>query len=128
VAVPALDTASRDTAPSAATPRDRREIGARFAIRARPDVASSGAPVLAGGPTVEAGIPGALVARLGVPGALFALAGGGALVGFGTAACGGRGAGHGLTGCARLSPASLVATASFFAAAVATSLLLGRGA
>ena len=84
------------------------------------------ARALAGGPAVEAGLPAALVAGLGGPGTLLVLAGGGALVGFGTAACGGCSAGHGLTGCARLSPGSLVATASFFGAAVAMSLVLAR--
>lgn len=83
------------------------------------------ARVLSGGLTLEAGLPGALVARLGAGGATLALAAGGALVGFGTAACGGCSAGHGLTGCARLSPGSLAATATFFGAAVATSFLLG---
>jgi len=84
------------------------------------------ARALAGGPSLEAGVPGPLAARLGEGGALLALLGGGALVGFGSAACGGCTAGHGLTGCARLSPGSLVATAAFFGAAIATSLLLGR--
>lgn len=84
------------------------------------------ARALSGGPALESGLPAALVARLGGPGALAVLAAGGALVGFGTAACGGCSAGHGLTGCARLSPGSLVATATFFGAAMVTSLLLGR--
>jgi len=59
------------------------------------------------------------------PLALAALGGGGVLVGFGTALCGGCSSGHGLTGCGRLMPGSLVATAAFFAAAVGVSLLLG---
>jgi len=59
------------------------------------------------------------------PVALAALAGGGALVGFGTALCGGCSAGHGLTGCGRLMPGSLLSTGVFFAAAAAVSLLLG---
>jgi uncharacterized membrane protein YedE/YeeE len=84
------------------------------------------ARVFARGPAVEPGLPATLVARLGTPGAVLSLAAGGALVGFGTAACGGCSAGHGLTGCARLSPVSLVATATFFCAALATSLLLAR--
>ena len=60
------------------------------------------------------------------PGGLLALLAGGALVGFGTSLCGGCSAGHGLTGCGRLMPGSLLATAVFFAAAVAASLLVGR--
>jgi hypothetical protein len=64
-------------------------------------------------------------ARLGDgAGAVAALAGGGALVGFGSALCGGCVAGHGLTGCGRRMPASLLATVVFFGAAVVTSLLL----
>jgi uncharacterized protein len=61
----------------------------------------------------------------GGPEALAALAGGGVLIGFGTALCGGCTAGNGLTGCGRLMPGSLVATATFFGAAVAVSLALG---
>jgi hypothetical protein len=53
------------------------------------------------------------------------LFGGGVLVGFGTRLAGGCTSGHGLSGCARLQPGSLVATAIFFGAAVAVSLLLG---
>lgn len=53
-----------------------------------------------------------------------ALIGGGVLVGFGTQMAGGCTSGHGLSGVARLVPASLVATAMFFATAVGTSFLL----
>jgi hypothetical protein len=49
---------------------------------------------------------------------------GGFLVGFGTRMTGGCTSGHGLSGCSRLQPGSLVGTASFFAAAAVTSLLL----
>jgi hypothetical protein len=56
--------------------------------------------------------------------AVSALLGGGFLVGFGTRMSGGCTSGHGLNGCARLQPASLVATAAFFGAAVVVSLLL----
>jgi hypothetical protein len=52
-----------------------------------------------------------------------AMAAGGLLVGVGTGLAGGCASGHGLSGCARLRPASLVATASFFAAAVALTRL-----
>lgn len=74
-----------------------------------------------------AGMGSVFTAHLGAgPGALLALGAGGVLVGFGTSLCGGCSAGHGLTGCGRLMPGSLLATAVFFAAAVATSLALGR--
>lgn len=49
---------------------------------------------------------------------------GGVMVGFGTRMAGGCTSGHGLSGCSRLQPGSLVATASFFAAAVGVSFLL----
>lgn len=49
---------------------------------------------------------------------------GGFLVGFGTRMCGGCTSGHGLSGCSRLQPGSLVSTASFFGAAVVASFLL----
>lgn len=49
---------------------------------------------------------------------------GGVLVGAGARMAGGCSSGHGLAGCARLQPASFVATASFMAAGVATTFLL----
>ncbi len=49
---------------------------------------------------------------------------GGLLVGFGTQMAGGCTSGHGLSGCSRLQPASLLATACFFGTAVLLSLLL----
>ncbi|MHB1951369.1 MAG: YeeE/YedE family protein [Acidiferrobacteraceae bacterium] len=49
---------------------------------------------------------------------------GGTMVGFGTQMAGGCSSGHGLVGCATLRPASLIATATFFGTAVATSWLL----
>ncbi len=55
---------------------------------------------------------------------LLALVVGGILVGFGTRMAGGCTTGHGLSGCSRLQPASLLATGSFFGAAVAVSFLL----
>jgi uncharacterized protein len=63
----------------------------------------------------------------GGPLGLLALAGGGLLVGFGAAASGGCSAGHGLTGCGRLMPGSLLATLVFCAAGVACALLLRGG-
>ncbi|NIR60427.1 MAG: YeeE/YedE family protein [Gammaproteobacteria bacterium] len=49
---------------------------------------------------------------------------GGALVGFGTQWANGCTSGHALSGASRLAPASLIATATFFASAVAVSFLL----
>jgi len=51
---------------------------------------------------------------------------GGVLVGFGTRLCGGCTSGHGLSGCGRLQPGSLVATACFFGSGVALSLVLAQ--
>lgn len=49
---------------------------------------------------------------------------GGMMVGFGTRMAGGCTSGHGLSGCSRLQPGSLVGTAAFFGTAVATSFIL----
>lgn len=49
---------------------------------------------------------------------------GGAMVGFGTQLAGGCTSGHGLMGCSRLVPASLIATAAFFGTAVIVSFVL----
>ncbi|RVU27403.1 transporter [Streptomyces antnestii] len=51
---------------------------------------------------------------------------GGVLVGFGTRLAGGCSSGHGLSGCGRLRPVSIVATAVFFGTAVAVSFLLWK--
>ncbi len=51
---------------------------------------------------------------------------GGILVGFGTRLAGGCSSGHGLSGCGRLSPVSMVATAVFFGTAVLVSFLLWK--
>lgn len=59
----------------------------------------------------------------GIPG-LLVLFVGGTLVGFGTRLSGGCTSGHGLSGCGRLQPASLLATAVFFGVAIGVSLLL----
>jgi uncharacterized protein len=50
----------------------------------------------------------------------------GVLVGFGTRLAGGCTSGHGLSGCGRLQPASMVATASFLGSAIAVSLLFWK--
>ncbi len=49
---------------------------------------------------------------------------GGVMVGFGTQMAGGCTSGHGLSGCARLIPASLVATATFLASATLLSFMM----
>jgi hypothetical protein len=51
---------------------------------------------------------------------------GGVLVGFGTRLAGGCSSGHGLSGCGRLRPVSLLATAVFFGTAVGVSFLLWK--
>jgi Predicted transporter component len=51
---------------------------------------------------------------------------GGLLVGFGTRLAGGCSSGHGLHGCGRLCPVSIVATAVFFGTAVLVSFLLWK--
>lgn len=51
---------------------------------------------------------------------------GGLLVGFGTRLAGGCSSGHGLHGCGRLYPISIVATAVFFGTAVLVSFLLWK--
>lgn len=51
---------------------------------------------------------------------------GGICVGFGTRLCGGCSSGHGLNGCSRLHPISLLATSVFFGTAVVVSTVLLR--
>jgi hypothetical protein len=51
---------------------------------------------------------------------------GGVLVGFGTRLAGGCSSGHGLNGCGRRDPVSIVATATFFGTAIAVSFLLWK--
>lgn len=51
---------------------------------------------------------------------------GGVMVGFGTRLAGGCSSGHGLSGCGRLRPVSLLATAVFFGTAVVVSFLLWK--
>ena len=49
---------------------------------------------------------------------------GGIMIGFGTRMGGGCSSGHGLSGCSRLQPGSLVGTAAFFGTAIVVSILL----
>ena len=57
-------------------------------------------------------------------GSWFALVFGGLLVGFGTQMGGGCTSGHGLSGCSRLVPASLIATMAFMGGGIITSFLM----
>jgi uncharacterized protein len=80
------------------------------------------------GAGAAAGAAAAAAASPAIPGAQggwlwLAMAAGGLLTGFGTCLAGGCASGHGLSGCARLHPASLVATGSFLAAALALTRL-----
>jgi uncharacterized protein len=83
------------------------------------------AKALAGGVEVQAG-PDPAHAQLFGGAAPLALLFGGVLVGFGTRLAGGCTSGHGLSGCGRLQPGSLLATACFFGSGVALSLVLSR--
>jgi hypothetical protein len=49
---------------------------------------------------------------------------GGMMVGFGTQMAGGCTSGHGLSGCSRLIPSSLLATVVFMLSAISLSLLM----
>ena len=103
-----------------------------------PSIAAKGAflvALMAGG-AAAALLRGAWHARAGMgttfarlfgagPQAVAILLVGGFLVGAGTSLCGGCSSGHGLTGCSRLQPGSLLAVVCFMASAIATSLLLG---
>jgi uncharacterized membrane protein YedE/YeeE len=81
--------------------------------------------LLAGGGTGTTVADAAWAERFGGgASALAAAVVGGLLVGFGTRVSGGCTSGHGLVGCALLSPRSLVATAAFFGTAIAVSLSL----
>lgn len=60
-----------------------------------------------------------------VPKALLAVTLGGVLVGFGTSMSGGCTSGHGLSGCSRLQPTSMLATGLFVGVAILVSLALG---
>ena len=116
---------------------DRRGCASCGAAATRPSLGTHAAfllAVVAGGlavqlargawrPTLDMGPTFAALFGRGA-GAAAALALGGVLVGVGTTLSGGCSTGHGLSGCSRLQPASLVATAAFMAAAVATSFVL----
>ncbi len=73
--------------------------------------------------SVQAALPASVTSLFGGAGWI-ALLVGGVLVGAGTQMAGGCTSGHGLVGCARLQPASLVATMTFLGTAIATSLAM----
>jgi hypothetical protein len=83
------------------------------------------AKALSGGLAVQAQ-PDPMHVHLFGRAAPLALLFGGVLVGFGTRMAGGCTSGHGLSGCGRLQPGSLLATACFFGSGVALSMVLGR--
>jgi uncharacterized protein len=83
------------------------------------------AKALAGGLSFESA-PDPTHAQLFGRAAPLALVLGGLLVGFGTRMAGGCTSGHGLSGCGRLQPGSLLATACFFGSGVALSMVLAR--
>jgi hypothetical protein len=83
------------------------------------------AKALSGGLTVQAQ-PDPMHVHLFGRAAPLALLFGGVLVGFGTRMAGGCTSGHGLSGCGRLQPGSLLATACFFGSGVALSMVLAR--
>lgn len=83
------------------------------------------AKALSGGLTVLAE-PDPMHTHLFGRAAPLALLFGGLLVGFGTRMAGGCTSGHGLSGCGRLQPGSLLATACFFGSGVALSMVLAR--
>ena len=76
-----------------------------------------------GGAALLAWVSGG-TAAVPAPRPWLALAVGGFLAGFGARMAGGCTTGHGLSGCSRLSKASLVATAAFFASAVAATTVI----
>ncbi len=107
--------------------RRARPVGARTALWYVVAIIAGGAIAAAqrGAWSLELALPASASARFGAGGWL-ALLLGGALVGVGARMAGGCSSGHGLSGCARLQPASMVATATFLAAAIATTWLFGR--
>jgi hypothetical protein len=135
-----LNAAQAPAPPHACAPgapsggRCRRSCGSPTA---RPSVAAHAlflGGIVAGG-FVAAALRGGFRLRLdlgpdfarlvgGGGGGLLALVAGGLLVGLGTSVAGGCSTGHGLSGCSRLQPAGVAATATFFASAVLCSFLL----
>lgn len=115
-------------APADAAPASRPTLAAHAVFLLAIVVGAFLASALRGSFSPTLALPEAY-ARLVAPGGWgFAVLGaGGVLVGLGTTISGGCSTGHGLTGCARLQPAGLAATVTFFGVAVAVShWLAGR--
>lgn len=129
----AVSAAESRAAPARPGPRRGRALGPQPALGAH---ALFLAAIVAGGCLSQAlrggwrlqGMGPGFARALG-PGwaGLAALAAGGLLAGFGAGLCGGCTSGHGLTGCARLQPGSLAATASFLLAGAFAAHLLHAG-
>ena len=81
------------------------------------------AGLLRGGPSYGLGY-GDLAVELPLPVLALVLLAGGTLMGYGARWAGGCTTGHGLCGSSVLSPGSLVATATFFSAAIVVTLVL----
>ncbi len=118
---PAEAAAARD---AAASPLPSPWIG-HVLFLAMMAAGAFAAAILRGGFAIHVDL-GAVYARVVASGrrAIPALAVGGLMVGVGTRMAGGCTSGHGLSGCGRLVPSSLAATAAFFGVGVVTSLAL----
>lgn len=114
-----------DEAAGVEAPAARPALGAH-AVFLGAIVAGAFLAALASGRFQPSLAPSEDFARLvaGGPWGAAALAAGGLLVGLGTTVSGGCTTGHGLSGCARLQPAGLAATATFFGVAALVSFLL----
>lgn len=118
-------TTSPEPEASAPLPRPAETLEAHLAFALALAAGGLVGALTSGGWSPTAALPPAYAARV-ADGALgwACLFSAGVLVGFGTAMAGGCTSGHGLVGCARLQPASLVTTACFFATAALVSLTL----
>ena len=124
-----VETGRESCGGECASPASRPTVGAHAAFLGAIVVGGLAARLARGGWALELDLGPTFerVVGAGVRGAV-ALAIGGLLVGVGTTVGGGCSTGHGLSGCSRLQPAGVVATASFVLSAVAVSFLLaGRG-
>jgi len=112
-------------APPMAEPRASLDKGAHLAFLVMMVVGGAASALLSGSWEIRMDL-GALHTSFLSDGAigLAILLVGGLLVGFGTRMAGGCTTGHGFSGCSRLQPGSLIATASFFGTAVGVSFLL----
>lgn len=123
-AVPRDEANEREQAPALPTPRSEMPRSAHLAFLLMLVAGGAVSALMTGGWEPRFTL-GALHTSYTGGGALTVavLVVGGLLVGFGTRMAGGCTTGHGLSGCSRMQPGSLAATASFFGAAVAVSFL-----